>query len=300
MWDFLESDFFTFAVPNTAFGILSAFASSVLIEGPSSPVTNPPKMQILRRLPQVLAFNVVNLLVFTLANQRTPESVEEDRINKPWRPIPQGRITIERTRRVMLAAIPATVALNHALGVERQGVLILLLTWLYNDLGGGDEAFLREIIISIAYGLYNSGSLTVALGPEYYALSSRGMAWVAVISGVILTTMQVQDLKDQEGDKTRGRKTIALFLGEHISRASLAFFVCFWSCVCAHFWVLELAHLALLAIIAAVLVTRLLFARLSFEGNARAWRFWCIWHSSLYILPLLAARGSKKDHINAT
>lgn len=282
-WDFIQSDFFTFAIPNTAFGIFGAFASSLLIEDKLA--TTPSAIQILRRLPLVLIFNTGNLLVFDLANQRSPRSEVEDRINKPWRPIPQGKITTDQTRRFMLVVIPVVLALNYVLGAWEQGIFIHILTWLYNDLEGGDEAFLREVIIAVAYGFFNCGSLRVAVGPEY-SLSTLGIVWTAIISGVILTTMQVQDLKDRAGDQTRGRKTIALFLGEQTSRASIAFFVCFWSCVCELFWGLGLMSFAVTAIAGVAVAFRVVYMR-SPNADARTWRLWCFWHASLYALPAL-------------
>jgi 4-hydroxybenzoate polyprenyltransferase len=282
-WDFVESDFVTFAVPNTAFGVFSALASSLLIEDDSC--TAPSALQILHRLPWILAFNVGNLLIFDLANQRAPQSVVEDRVNKPWRPIPQGKITSDQTRRLLLIAIPIILALNYILGAWRQGAFIHILTWLYNDLGGSDEVFVRELIIAVAYGFFNNGSLTVAIGPEYSS-STLGITWTVIVSGVILTTMQVQDLKDQEGDRTRGRKTIVLFLGERMSRSSIAFFVCFWSCVCMYFWGLKPMALSMTATAAAIVAMRVLFIR-SQKGDARTWRLWCLWHASLYVLPVL-------------
>ncbi|KAI9643579.1 hypothetical protein NHQ30_008200 [Ciborinia camelliae] len=280
-WDFIESDFVTFAVPNTAFGFFGALASSLLVEDDLATV--PSSAQIIHRLPWILAFNVGNLLVFDLANQRAPHSVVEDRINKPWRPIPQGKITSDQTRRLLLVSIPIILALNYMLGAWRQGAFIHILTWLYNDLGGSDEVFVRELIISIAYGFFNSGSLTVAVGPGY-SINELGIIWTVIVSGVILTTMQVQDLKDQEGDRTRGRKTIPLFLGEKVSRVSISFFVCFWSCACVYFWGLRPMALSITAITAAAVAIRVLFV-CSPKEDARTWRLWCLWHASLYVLP---------------
>ncbi|KAF3767921.1 hypothetical protein M406DRAFT_338600 [Cryphonectria parasitica EP155] len=272
LWDFIESDFFTFAIPNTVFGFFGALASPVLVQRPPFSGPHSP-WQLSCRLPSILAFNVANLLIFDLANQRAPSAVAEDRINKPWRPIPRGKITTDQTRRLMLAAVP-------------QGILIHILTWMYNDLGGGDEAFVRGMIISVAYGMFNSGSLQVAVGPEQF-LSTLGITWTTLISGVILTTMQVQDLKDREGDRTRGRKTIVLFLGEHFSRTSIAFFVCFWSCMSIFFWRLGPVLSLLYVLLAAVVMLRVLFIYSSKQGDARTWRWWCLWHASLYTLPLL-------------
>lgn len=93
----------------------------------------------------------------------------------------------------MLLIIPAVLTLDYVLGPWKQGVFIMVLTWLYNDLGGGDEAFVRELIIAVAYGMFNSGSLHVAIGTGN-SLSLLGVVWTVIISGVILTTMQVQDL----------------------------------------------------------------------------------------------------------
>ncbi|ROV92771.1 hypothetical protein VMCG_09087 [Cytospora schulzeri] len=199
MWHFTESDFATFVVPDTAFGVLAAHATIPLANA------QPSTLEVLRRLPAILIFNWSNLLIFDLANQRSPESIAEDCINKPWRPIPSGKITGEQTRRVMLIAVPLSLGMNYYLSTWSQGVIIHLVTWLYNDLGGSDEAFVREVLIAVGYAMFNSGSLKIAAGCHTQqngsGINEKGAVWTAVISAVILTTMQVQDLKDQEGDR---------------------------------------------------------------------------------------------------
>nr|WBQ21651.1 (-)-beta-trans-bergamotene synthase [Stachybotrys sp.] len=280
LWLFIESDFLTFAIPNTAFGIFSAMASPVLTKTPA-----PALGVLIQRFPLVLGYNTMNLLVFDLANQRAASSVVEDCINKPWRPIPQGKITTTQTRRMMLVGIPVILAMNYMFGVWQQGIMIHILTWLYNDLQGGDEVFIRELIIAIAYGLFNSGSLAVAIGPEV-PLGPLALAWISIISGVILTTMQIQDLKDQKGDKTRGRRTMALFIGERFSRVSIAFFICFWTLACSYFWNLGAVAFALITAIGSMVVLRLFLC--APNEHATTWRWWCFWHASLYALPVSA------------
>ncbi|KAM7203904.1 UbiA prenyltransferase family [Rhypophila sp. PSN 637] len=282
LWSFIESDFVTFAVPSTAFGLFGALASSVLCDHDEPSIL---PLQILRRMPLLLAFNVGNLLIVDLANQRIDGSVAEDKVNKPWRPIPQGKITTEQTRRVLLATIPVILALDYLLGVGKHGLMIAVLCWMYNDLGGSDEALVREMCNAVAYGLFNSGSLAVAVRRP--GLSPLGLAWTLVISGVILTTMQVQDLKDQAGDQLRGRKTICLWVGEWFSRITIAFFVCFWSCVCGYFWMLDPLASSLVGLVASAVSVRVLFFR-SPKEDARTWKLWCFWHASLYCLPLLS------------
>uniref|UniRef100_L2GJC8 Fumagillin beta-trans-bergamotene synthase n=1 Tax=Colletotrichum fructicola (strain Nara gc5) TaxID=1213859 RepID=L2GJC8_COLFN len=266
IWDFTESNFSTFATA----------------------------LAVLQRFPLVVAFNWYSVLIFDLANQRGSESVAEDRANKPWRPIPAGKVTQEQTRAAMLVAIPAVLVFNYVLGVWSEGVFILILTWLYNDLRGGDT-LARDAIIAVAYFLFNTASLKIAIGDVAAAaataseggnsITREGYLWAGIISAVILTTMQVQDLKDQAGDAGRGRNTIPLFFGDFASRASLAVLVPAWSCVCVYFWGIRSWGVLLPVVSGALVVDGVLRTRTP-ETDARAWRLWCLWTVCLYFLPL--------------
>lgn len=281
IWEFTESNFPTFVIPNTTFGMLGALAASHLAEGQT-----PSFWRLVQTFPLVIAFNWWNVLIFDLANQRSEESVKEDLINKPWRPIPSGKITGEQTRRSMLVAVPIALALNYYLGVWREGVFIQILTWLYNDLKGGDEV-VRDVIISIAYGFFNHGSLQIALG-AHTTVNQGGLTWIAIISGMILTTMQVQDLKDQDGDRTRGRLSIPLLLGERFSRVSIAVFVALWSLVCPLFWKLEIWAYTLPVVVGGAVAANVLL-RQTVKADDQSWKMWCFWSMCLYSMPLFAA-----------
>ncbi|KAK2013377.1 hypothetical protein LZ32DRAFT_263610 [Colletotrichum eremochloae] len=280
IWDFTESNFFTFVVPNTAFGLLGGLTGLPLTSGHAT------ALSVLQRLPLIVAFNWYSVLIFDLANQRGPESVAEDHANKPWRPIPAGKVTPEQTRKSMLVAIPAVLAMNYVLDVWKEGVFILILTWLYNDLRGGDE-LLRDPIIAMAYGLFNTASLKIAISGDTEAvITDEGYAWASIISAVILTTMQVQDLKDQAGDRGRGRATVPLFFGDRASRLSLAVFVPFWSCACVYIWRIR-SWAVLLPTLSGVLVIAGVLRTRTPKTDSRAWKFWCLWTICLYSLPLV-------------
>ncbi|KAI0434338.1 UbiA prenyltransferase family-domain-containing protein [Xylaria sp. FL1042] len=286
IWAFTESNFDTFVIPNTAFGILGAFAASVLVEGYQQP---PTALEILWRFPLALAFNWYSVFIFDLSNQRSAESIQEDLINKPWRPIPTGKVTAAEARRVLLIAIPLVLLFNYMLGVWRQGLFILILTWMYNDIRGSDEV-IRDLIISVAYGMFNSASLEIAVGGGEHTninISHGGLVWTTMISAVILTTMQVQDLKDQAGDRTRGRQTIALWIGDRFSRISIAAFVCFWSVACLLFWDLRPYGYIIPATTGAMTAYRVL-SKKSAKDDATTWRWWCLWTITLYLLPIIS------------
>lgn len=279
-WLFIESDILTFVVPNTLFGLASALAGKQLLDGP------PPDLAdvLLQRAPRVLLFFLYNTFLFTLANQRSPEAVREDQANKPWRPIPSGLITPDQTRGLLLCLAPAALGLNYHLGVWSQGLLVQVLSYYYNELQGG-AGVLREIILAVSYGLANRASLQLAAGPES-AVGAQGDRWIFLVSMIILTTMHVQDLKDQVGDRRAGRKTLPLVVGDGVCRVLLTTFVPFWSVVTIRFWRLGLFYSVLYCLVPAVIAFRVLVKRQQ-QDDARTWRLWCCWHVSLYALPLL-------------
>lgn len=286
VWGFTESDFGTFVIPDMAFGLLGALASATLVDGDRSS-----SFETLLRIPALLIYNWSNLVVFDLANQRGADSVAEDKINKPWRPIPMGKITIEQTRRAMIVAVPLSLALNWYQGVWTEGLLIHVTTWMYNDLGGGDEFLVRDALAATGYAMFNSGSLKIAgcrepTGPPGCGLNARGLAWTAIISGIIFTTMQIQDLKDVEGDRGRGRKTVVLHVGERFSRWSIALCVLAWSCICVYFWGAEVASSTVVASLAAIIAWRVVGVR-NQPADRITWQLWCLWLISLYLLPVV-------------
>lgn len=298
-WLITQDDFGTFVGPNTAFGLFGALAGPLFVAPP------PPAAAVLRRLPAVVLFNWSNLLVFDLANQRLPASALEDAANKPWRPVPSGLLTSDQLRRALLALLPPVLGLNHVLfDTGAETALLFALTWMYNDLGGGDDGWAqRNVIIAAAFGLYNLGSVKVASGARLSGLTPGAVLWILVISAVILTTMHVQDLKDQEGDERRGRRTAPHVLGDGKARWTIAIPVGAWSVFCTAFWGFrghdgskdrgETVLSAPLMVIGAYIV--LLGAWVAFRcvalrtpaSDRATWQLWAFWTASLYALPCL-------------
>lgn len=278
-WAFVKSDIFTFTTPGILFGMTGALSGGGLFDGP-----HPHPIDVVSRLPKVILSNTFTIILFNFANQRSPASVLEDRINKPWRPIPSGMITPDQTRRAALLVAPIALACNYSMGVGSEALLMQVLTFYYNDLCGSDE-IVRDGIIAVAYAVVNTMSLKVSIGPEN-TVSTQGMTWIAIISGIILTTMSVQDLKDQEGDKARDRKTLPLVIGDSRTRIIIACCVPLWSALCASFWNLEsgVTHCLPLAL-GAVVTWRVLLKRTA-EEDSKTWKLWCAWHTVIYFIPL--------------
>jgi 4-hydroxybenzoate polyprenyltransferase len=280
LWLITKDDFLTFVVPNTVFGVSGALASSTLIEHSST------QLEVVQRIPLVVFFNWSNVLIFELANQKSPESAKEDALNKPWRAIPSGRLTSGDLRKAMLFLIPVVLAFHHfVMHVGTECALLIIMTWLYNDLGGGEDWKLRETIIATAFGVYNVGSLKTAAGYFNHPLAMRtaGWKWAFIVSCIIFTTMSVQDLKDQEGDRARNRRTVPIAVGDTEARWFIASSVLFWSCICFWFWDFKFVGFAGVAL-GAVVSWRCIRVR-GKRSDYLTWVLWAFWLAVLYMFP---------------
>lgn len=204
-------------------------------------------------------------------------------------------------RHWLLFTIPVMLAYNHfVLGVGIESSLLVILTWGYNDLGGGDDNWiLRNFIISCAFGLYNFGSFKVvkvasshflpssaAIQTEFTA-SSSALLWAVMVSAVISTTMHVQDLKDIAGDRVRGRKSIAIVYGRTAAGWSVDIPVMFWSVVCVGYNSLSL-FVAWIPIAVGVLIAWRCVSLDQRSADRKTWQLWCLWTAIFYLIPALA------------
>lgn len=282
LWLFTKSDVVTFVLPNTVFGIFGALSGLLT----NTTTIHPNTHQILSRLPHVIAFNWLNLLIFDIANQRLPAAIAEDLVNKPWRPLPRKRITPAAAQTLLLLTIPVVLLAVYGLGAGPESALLVALTWMYNDLGGGDRDYwVRNGIIASAFAVYNAGSLKLAVGDES-TISSSGLKWIAMISGVIFTTMHAQDLKDQAGDQQRGRQTVPLVLGDAVARWTIVVSLVFWAVFCPTFWGMGANGFLLSGGVAALVIVRMLGWR-DAKADSRSWKLWACWTATLYTLPLI-------------
>ena len=241
-------------------------------------------MRLIWRIPSIIAHPWLNVLVFQLANQRLSE--KEDALNKPWRPIPSGRLTSDQVRHLLMLAIPTVLICTYLLGAWQETALLFVLTWLYNDLGGGDENFvIRNLVIATAFGLYNCSTFQIACGTDC-EISPDGWRWTTIISGVIFCTMQVQDLHDQAGDRVRARRTAPLAIGDYITRWTVALPILGFSILCPLYVGLPKVALTLPLSLGLLITVRLFMLREP-KHDKRTWLIWAGWLITLYFLPLM-------------
>ena len=160
------------------------------------------------------------------------------------------------------------------------------MTWMYNDLDGANENYIiRNLINGFAHATYSSGAARVASGARY--LNSTGMTWLGIVGCIVFSTLQVQDLKDVEGDRVRGRSTAPLVLGDWGARWSIAVGVVGWSVACCWFWDVGLVGWGVVGGL-GMGVVRGLWGGRGREGDRGTWRVWSVWMMGVYVLPVLA------------
>ena len=225
----------------------------------------------------------LNYLLFDVANQRLPGSIVEDSVNKAWRPLPAGRLSETQARRILLAVIPITFIVSLWLGGLEESVAMMVLTWMYNDLEGVNENFvIRNLINALGFMCYSSGATLVAC--ESCSLNNRAYQWISMIGGIVFTTLSMQDMSDQEGDRACNRLTAPLVLGDDMARWLIDVPVLAWSVLCAAFWELGASGYVLPLALGTLIDFRLMLFR-TVAADKNTWRCWNLWIGSWYLLP---------------
>ena len=283
IWLFTYSDLKTIIGPKTAFGIFNS------LHAPAFDLPGLPYSTVLKRLPLVVFWTWINLLPFSIDNQRQPQAIKEDVMNKPWRPMPSQRMDPRRAKILMLGLYPIAILSSIHIGGLRQCLCLICLGIWYNDLGGADRnPVIRNLINSCGFLCYTSGAMEVAYG-SWVPLSPGSLLfrWFTVIAAVVFTTVQTQDMYDQAGDSLRGRWTVPLVVGDWSSRITIAIPMAFWSWFGPWFWALRTSAYTLPIALGLTVVLRTLILRRVVDDQ-RTFRLWNLWIVVFYFLPLLS------------
>lgn len=147
------------------------------------------------------------LYTFTISNQIN--GIEEDRINKPDRPIVSGRVSLQGAYARYGIFTLGCLLLAFAMGVEVGAITFMVLGALHNFTNISSFRPAKDFATTgiLASGLYTAWVLG---GGDL----RRGINWIACLSINLLFTISIQDLRDVIGDAASGRSTTPWILGK--------------------------------------------------------------------------------------
>lgn len=290
LWLFTKSD-----MP-TSTGINSTFAVVGVLAGPSISDAKIDLSDLWKGVLVTLYFTWHLTLCFNLGNQRQPSSIIEDGVNKPWRPIPAGRITPEAARVCHLVAVITMLGLCVAvLGAWQETAFYLFCTWLYNEQAWGDKSWWKRALMN-ACGITTNrvASLHVVINAiqqgDQFRFTDKALGWFLICAGIVIGTIQVQDLRDQEGDAEIDRQTLPLLIGDAETRWITAAGVWFFSLVSPLYWNLGIMGY-IIPVLAAAGVTAHMLMYQTRERDQLSFRLVAVWWVSLYFLPMMKSHG---------
>lgn len=243
---------------------------------------------LMERIPLMIGWIWFHLLIENISNQRMPQSILEDKGNKPWRPVASGRITPESAATLLRILIPSALLLSTSLGSITPSATLLVMIWLYNDLQCDSVGIVhRNILNAAGLACFGWGALSVLVG-GVFERADLLLQWTLMTAAAVATTVHVQDLPDVVGDRTRGRQTMPLVYGENLARWSAAVLIPAWSYACLLFWQPSMTISAGLLAFSGM-ISLLTVVRRDQYASALAWKLWCVWVSCLYLLPMVVS-----------
>lgn len=150
---------------------------------------------------------------FNLSNQIT--GVDEDRIDKPDRPIPAGIVTLDGARRRWILALSAFLLVAAFKPILLPETISWVFTTAFLSLTSAGNHWFGKNCVAMTVGAWSllNGSWK-AIAP-WTPKSQRFAIAVAVWAGLLV---QIQDLRDIKGYAVVGRKTMPLVFGERATR----------------------------------------------------------------------------------
>lgn len=193
---------------------------------------------------------------FCLDNQI--RGVDEDRLNKPDRAIPAGRLSLDGARRRRTAVLALFVALGLALGVPLQSAAWVALTALNHHAGWDRHWFTKNIgVVGLGAIAQLSAAWTIAA-----PAAPCPWTWILALAATLGVAMCIQDFRDVAGDAAAGRRTLPLVLGDGAARG-----------LC----VLVLAALPLVLHVALIAGGGVTPLEALFDGSVAALSLWIAW-----------------------
>lgn len=226
-----------------------------------------------------------HLLQFTISNQYI--AVDEDAANRPWRPIPSGRMTLQHAtilRWVMLAWCTVHSAL-HGNTVLGASLALSAATLAHNELDLSKHWFTKNLCNSIGYTCFEVGATAIMSASGN--LDSIARLSVSLSAAVIVFTITMQDFPDIEGDAAQGRVTFPIAF-PRFSRYFTSLMLVGWSLVLGTIWGLSPLPRAMFLALGLWVSGRNWISAGVEKYDAKTYLYFNIWLFTAHLLPVAA------------
>lgn len=148
------------------------------------------------------------IYTFCLSDQIT--GIEEDRYNKPDRPIPMGEVSRQGALWRFWILTLAFFLVGVWFGVWPWTLMWIVATILHNFFGFDKHWFTKNNVVMFFGVLAEVGAAWQLVAP----LSTTAWKWLILTSFAVSATAPIQDFRDVSGDVATGRKTLPIVLGQ--------------------------------------------------------------------------------------
>ena len=153
---------------------------------------------------------------FCLSNQIF--GISEDQTNKPFRPLPSGKVTLQGAKYRWIVSILAYVGLGFYLHVFSLSIVWVGVS-IYLNCTDAHKSWLTKNLVPMGLGIFvqlaAAWKIITPLTPEVWH-------WIIFLSGWGALTATTQDFRDIEGDRLSQRQTLPIAFGEPIARNVMA------------------------------------------------------------------------------
>jgi 4-hydroxybenzoate polyprenyltransferase len=198
-WLTIKNDYNTTLIPITIYFLFAA--------------SQAPHFSLLPVLITSIGFATAYIVPFCLSNQL--HGIEEDKVEKPNRPLAAGLITPSGAFNRYLIWNAILLGISIKLGVSKWSILWIAVTIFHNFLDG-DKHFLSKNLISMTLG--TAAQFGAAWHSYHPTMSVRKQSWMWMVAIWIGILANVQDFRDIQGDQRSHRRTLPLVMGTNRAR----------------------------------------------------------------------------------
>lgn len=173
-----------------------------------------PASELVPSLLRSILYFLLYSFTFCLSNQIV--GVEEDRINKPDRPLARGVVSIRGAWIRWFIAMGIYSLVGWWLGVLEWALLWQAVTIVHNVLRGARNWFIKNL--SMGLGVLAALEAGWRMGAP---MTQSAWQWIVFLSVSVFVLVPLQDLRDIEGDRGNQRNTFPMAIGMQATRVFL-------------------------------------------------------------------------------